>query len=61
MIEDFKIQGTTRCVYLFTQGGRIMLCRMRTQRQAAQCGKELDVAVKAAIEAVLARYPEVTR
>lgn len=60
-IEEFKIQGLGRAAYLFTNRDTTMLHRFRTQREAAQAGREIDRAVREAIEAVLARYPEVTR
>lgn len=59
MTEEFKIQGSGRTVYLFTSNIMPIIARLRTQRQAAQAGKEIDAAVRKAIEDVLARYPEV--
>lgn len=59
---SFQIAAVERKVLLFVDSPEIpVLARLRTQRQASQCAKEMDMAVRQAIADVLSRYPEVTR
>lgn len=58
---EFKFQAIGRSVFLFIDSPDLpKIGYFRTQRQAAQAGREIDRAVREAIADVLKRYPEAT-